>query len=193
MILIGYDGSADAGSAIRHAGELMPGEAATVLTVWEPFVNVVSRSGGGIFFGWPGEAHTAQIDARAENSARASAGQGFELAREAGLNPQPCVRARGTTIAEAILSTADEVGARAIVLGTHGLTGLKSLMLGSVSRAVVQHSHLPVMVVPSPRLARRSAEASERVSDAQGPVRALRVPARARSHARRRAARSARR
>jgi hypothetical protein len=34
VILIAYDGSADAQAAIEHAGELLSGEPAIVLTVW---------------------------------------------------------------------------------------------------------------------------------------------------------------
>ena len=57
------------------------------------------------------------------------------------------------TIAETILSEADEVDAVAIVLGTRGLTGLKSLLLGSVSHALLQHTDRTVIVVPSPEVA----------------------------------------
>ena len=48
MILIAYDGSADAQAAIDRAGELMKGEPATVLTVWERLIDVVARTGSGM-------------------------------------------------------------------------------------------------------------------------------------------------
>jgi hypothetical protein len=48
VILIAYDGSPDAGSAIERAGELLSGEPATVLTVWEPFIDVMARTGAGL-------------------------------------------------------------------------------------------------------------------------------------------------
>ena len=151
MILICYDGSPDAQAAITHAGKLMHGESATVLTVWEPFIDVMARAGAGMAY-WDG-VDLDEIDAESERTARARAEEGVELARAASLNPQPRTRTRGATIAETILSEADDVNARTIVLGTRGLTGLKSLMLGSVSHAVLQHTDRPVIVVPSPEIA----------------------------------------
>jgi len=43
MIVIGYDGSPDAQAAIDHAGELFGGEPARVLTVWEPFIELIAK------------------------------------------------------------------------------------------------------------------------------------------------------
>jgi hypothetical protein len=54
-----------------------------------------------------------------------------------------------------------------IVLGTRGLGGLKSLMLGSVSHAVLHHADRAVLVVPSPGLADRR---HRWVDQAQVPV-----------------------
>ena len=129
MILLCYDGSSDARSAIARAGEMLSGRPATVLTVWEPLGDVMARTGTGIGFGAP-PLNFEQIDAATEQAARERAQEGVEHARRAGMNPQPRTRARGATIADTILSEADEIGADAIVLGTRGLTGLKSLLLG---------------------------------------------------------------
>lgn len=155
MILLCYDGSQDSQTAIARAGELLPGQAATVLTVWEGFVEVLERSGGMGF--WPGGIDFQEIDAATEQRARERAEAGAELARRAGLDARPCARKRGATIAATILAEADVVNAAAIVLGTRGLTGLKSLLLGSVSHAVVQHAGRPVIIVPSNELAARRA------------------------------------
>jgi nucleotide-binding universal stress UspA family protein len=67
------------------------------------------------------------------------------------------VRARERTTADAILAEADAVDARVIVLGTRGLTGVKSVLLGSVSHAVLQHADRPVVVVPSAEVAKERA------------------------------------
>jgi nucleotide-binding universal stress UspA family protein len=156
MILICYDGSPDSRSAIAHAGKLMPGETATVLTVWESFIDVMTRTSAGIGY-WTQEMNLEEIDADSEQSARARADEGVKHARRAGLNPQPLTSVRGATTAYTILAKADEVEANAIVLGTRGLTGVKSLLLGSVSHAVLQHADRPVMVVPSPEIAAKRA------------------------------------
>jgi nucleotide-binding universal stress UspA family protein len=152
VILICYDGSPDAQSAIDRAGELLAGKAATVLTIWEPFIDVMARSGAGLAFG-SGTVEVDEIDAASEKAARERAEEGVKRAKKVGLNAQPRTRARLGTVAETILAEAGELDAEAIVMGTRGLTGLKSVLLGSVSHAVVQHANRPVVVVPSAEVA----------------------------------------
>jgi nucleotide-binding universal stress UspA family protein len=48
---------------------------------------------------------------------------------------------------EEIVRVAAEVDADVIVLATHGRTGLKRLLLGSVAEKVVRHAGCPVFVV----------------------------------------------
>lgn len=154
MILIAYDGAKDAQSAIDLAGDLMSGEPTTVLSVWEPFVDVMARTGLGV---GPGVIDFEALDKAYEESGRERAAEGAQRAARAGLNAQPRTRARHATIAATILAEADELGASAIVLGSRGLTGVKSLLLGSVSHAVLQHANRPVIVVPSPEVAHQRA------------------------------------
>ena len=152
MVLICYDGSPDARAAIEHAGDLLAGQAAVVLTVWEPFVEVLARAPTG--FGLSaGMVDVDEIDTGARQAAEQRAEEGAELARGAGLDAKALTCLQETTIASAILAAADEVGAKAIVIGSRGLTGVKSLLLGSVSHAVIQHADRAVIVVPSPRVA----------------------------------------
>lgn len=153
MILICYDGSADAQSAIDHAARLLPGVPATVLTVWETFIDVMTRSPT---VGWVGASGDgAEFDRAAREAAEARAREGAERAGAAGLAATPAIRSRRTSIAAAVLAAADEIDADAVLIGSRGLTGVKSLFLGSVSHAVVQHSGRPVIVVPSPAVAKR--------------------------------------
>jgi nucleotide-binding universal stress UspA family protein len=121
-----------------------------VLTVWEPFIELMTRSGAS--FGLA-PLNAVEIDAATEQAARERADEGVKRARSAGLNAQPRTRSLVRTVAETILSEADDVGAGAVVVGTRGLTGLKSLLLGSVSHALLQHADRTVIVVPSPEVA----------------------------------------
>jgi nucleotide-binding universal stress UspA family protein len=150
MILICYDGSPDAQSAIDHAAELLGGRPATVLTVWEPLADVMARSGAGLAFSSPAFDYE-EVDRVSEEAARDRAEEGAARARRAGVDAQARTGVRGGTVSQTILATAEEIGADAIVLGTRGLTGVKSLFLGSVSRGVLQHADRPVLVVPSPQ------------------------------------------
>ncbi len=49
--------------------------------------------------------------------------------------------------AEAILATAESVRPRYLVLGTHGRTGLRRALMGSVAEEVLRHATVPVFIV----------------------------------------------
>lgn len=159
MIFIACDGSIDAQAAIDRAGELFTGQPATVVTVWEQFIDVVARTGAGAPIG---EVDYERLDQSSEEQALRRAEEGAERAVRAGLEPQSRAVLRENSIAATILAQADEAGARVIVVGTRGLTGLKSLLLGSVSHGILQRADRPVLVVPSP------ATASERAAERRG-------------------------
>lgn len=163
MILICYDGSDDARAAIERAAELFRDEPATILTVWEPFVEVIARTsaGFGLLTTFP---DADDFDQASRRSAEERAQQGAELARKAGMTAEPMICAQGTTTARAILGMANKLDASAIVMGSRGLTGVKSLLLGSVSHEVAQHADRSVVVVPSREVASsrlREREASQ--------------------------------
>jgi nucleotide-binding universal stress UspA family protein len=52
--------------------------------------------------------------------------------------------------ADEILKFADEIGADLIAMGSHGRTGLRRFLLGSVSRQVLDHAKCPVLIVRLP-------------------------------------------
>jgi universal stress protein A len=51
---------------------------------------------------------------------------------------------------DTILKVAEAVGATLIVIGTHGHSGVRRLMLGSVAENVLRHAPCPVLTVRSP-------------------------------------------
>lgn len=56
-----------------------------------------------------------------------------------------------------ICTAAQQVGADLIVIATHGYTGYRRAFLGSTAERVVQHSHIPVLVVRRPLAHRNGA------------------------------------
>ena len=53
----------------------------------------------------------------------------------------------GNRPANTITEYAQEKGMDMIIIGTHGYTGLKKLMLGSVAFGVLHQSHIPVLLI----------------------------------------------
>jgi nucleotide-binding universal stress UspA family protein len=145
-ILIAYDGSDDAKAAIAFAGEILKGEPAVVLTVWERMAVASARASAGLM----AVADPAGEEAIGE-AMRELAQHGANLARQAGLEATPrCEPGAGAAWA-AIVDVAEEIDARLIVTGTRGMGGVRSLLLGSTSDRVLHHAHRPVLVVPAPR------------------------------------------
>jgi nucleotide-binding universal stress UspA family protein len=156
MILIAYDGSDDAKAAIEHAAHLMPGQPAAVVTVWEPYVQLLTRypAPGALIAGEDSD----RIDQASRESAEEKAEEGAALARRHGLEASARAAARQNSVADTLLSEADRTNASAIVSGSRGLGGLSSLFLGSVSHALLQHADRAVVVVPSPKVAQKRNE-----------------------------------
>jgi nucleotide-binding universal stress UspA family protein len=136
-----YDGSEDAERAIRIAPVLLGrGRAARVLYAYKPTersLGVAQAVTGG------------RIDAPVSGEADAHrvVDAGVEIARAAGFEAEALLVAADRKTAELIAATAEELDAPAIVMGQRGLSGLKSAVLGSVSRDVVNAYHRPVVVV----------------------------------------------
>lgn len=152
MILLCYDGSDDAQVAMDRAAKLFPHAPVIVLAVWEPYVEMLAQNGFGFAYA-PPITDVEEIDAEVEQRARATAREAAERLRHAGMAAESRVEARRTSVAATILRVADEIDADAIVLGTRGRGGIRSLLLGSVSHDIVQHASRPVVVVPSDAVA----------------------------------------
>jgi nucleotide-binding universal stress UspA family protein len=146
-LVIGYDGSEDAKHAIKGAAGLLAGKHALVVTVWQPTAPLGS-------LGWSGATtrmvNFVELDrAAAEESCRV-AGEGVRIAQEAGLEAEPVAIKAAGPVWKTIVETAGCHDAAAIVMGSRGLTGLRSMLLGSVSSAVVHHADRPTLVIHRP-------------------------------------------
>lgn len=144
-ILICFDGSASSRHAMVAARETLADQPAVLLHVWTApaavLADAFSTRGGG-----PDQ---AVLEAAAVRRAGQVAAQGVQLASELGIEAK--VREVRSTdhIAGTVLAVADELDARMIVVGTHGIAAEDDTLLGSVSHALLRDSRRPVLVVPS--------------------------------------------
>ncbi len=143
-LLICYDGSDGAKRAIRTAGNLFGATRALILTVWQPTVGL-----GG--FAWSGVmapmVDFVELDRTATEGAGRVANDGAHIARDAGLEAEAMAVAATEAVWRTIVEVADSEDATVIVMGSRGLTGVHSVLLGSVSTAVLHHAVQPTLVV----------------------------------------------
>jgi nucleotide-binding universal stress UspA family protein len=163
-VLLCYDGSEPARQAIERAGRVLGGSDAIVLTVWESVGSAILRHtpSGATELGREmkeiSEDVVDELDSHAAKRASETAREGAALAAAAGFEARPLApRTIGraaerdtATVWRAVLAAADEADAKLIVLGSRGRSGVKSMLLGSVSYGVVHNSRRPVLIVPRP-------------------------------------------
>lgn len=144
-LLVCYDGSDQATEAIGFAAVLFPrGTEATVLYAWEP--TAVAVSGGMVPALIPPDS-----DKRDEARAMRLAEAGAQLARALGLDADARIEETTASAWRTIVDVADGEF-DVIVMGTRGLSGVASLLLGSCSHHVAQHAACPLLIVPGAEL-----------------------------------------
>lgn len=143
-ILIATDGSELAHKAVDHGLGLAKslGANVTAVVVEAPF-NV---------FAVPAS-KTPQISREFAHHAEATKQHASKVlsdvvgaAKKAGLNCET-VQIEHEQPYEAIIKTAQDKGCDAIVMASHGRSGISAVLLGSVTNKVLAHSAIPVVVV----------------------------------------------
>lgn len=138
-VLVPVDFSEPSKSALQYAQSLgkQLGAALTLIHVVEPFWYPHD---------WdyvPGFEGKIGTEAREKEARKRLAGLATELV-DSSVPTEPCVRV-GTPWNE-IVSAAENLDADLIIIGTHGRTGLKHVVMGSTAERVVRHAHCPVLV-----------------------------------------------
>jgi nucleotide-binding universal stress UspA family protein len=146
-VILCYDGSDDARNAIQRAGGLFAGRRALVVTVWLP-----TATPGALGFAGEtaGMVDLFELDRAAAEAGARVAEEGARIAQEAGLLAEPVAVQAAGAVWKTIIQIADRNDAATIVMGSRGLTGLRAVLLGSVSSAVVHHAARPTLVVRQP-------------------------------------------
>jgi nucleotide-binding universal stress UspA family protein len=138
-VIFAYDGSDLAKLAIDEAArQLARGRDALVITVWQPFeVGFVPS---------PGLDLDAQQTTEVKKAAEQTAADGAALAEQAGFTARSAA-VEAAPAWKGILKVGEEHDSSLIVLGSHGRTGLASVLIGSVAEAVAAHSTRSVLIV----------------------------------------------
>ncbi|MDO9407142.1 universal stress protein [Patulibacter sp.] len=144
VVLIAYDGSANADHAIDVAGALLGGGPAEVVHAWEPVSSAAARSAVyAIAYD-----DTGVLLERERALAAETAEAGVARARAAGFEATGSARSGSGPLWQTIVERAEDLRPRLIVMGTRGLTGVRSALAGSVSHHVASHADVPVLTVP---------------------------------------------
>lgn len=147
-VLLCFDGSTDAEAAINRAAELFVERQAVVLTVWQHTRTWVPYDPATIATAPVDElaSHALGTDEIMEKLAQEQLERGVQLAEEAGFSAEGQL-AMGTPW-HVICEAGEKLDARAIVMGARGLSRVRSVLLGSVSFAVLTHTRRAVLVIP---------------------------------------------
>jgi nucleotide-binding universal stress UspA family protein len=140
-ILVAIDGSEEASEAAQVAAEVANATGSEVHLVYAmQEERYKPHLGPEMWKGWEEGFEHAKLSARSwvEQEAERMRGEGTKAVESHLLIGRPDA---------AIVWSAEELGARLVVVGSRGLGGISRALIGSVSDSVVRHAHCPVMVI----------------------------------------------
>jgi nucleotide-binding universal stress UspA family protein len=148
--LVAFDGSEPAVAAVTAAATLFAGRRLLVVSVWEEglayTLSAPMTDLGGMSYRVPPPEAVETINRAQRERAVSVAEAGAGLARESGATAEPLAVADDVDIAATIVGIAQQHDACAVAIGSRGLGRVKGLF-GSTSRALLEQSEVPVLVV----------------------------------------------
>jgi nucleotide-binding universal stress UspA family protein len=148
-VLIAYDGSPSAATAVSAAAGLFPAAQASVMTV--PEVTVHVETGFPALPTMSPEVALQVVDAlgaEARRQAGETAQQGVDRARALGLQAEVVPVDPSAPAWAALLDAAHRLGADVLACGTRGRGAFARALLGSTSSRLLHHTDVPLLVVP---------------------------------------------
>lgn len=148
-VLIAYDGSPSAATALRAVAGLFPTAQACVVTVPETTVHAATA-----FPELPAISPDVvqrvidELGAEARRQAGETAQQAVDRARALGLKAEVVPVDQAAPAWAALLDAAHRVAADVLACGTRGRGAFARALLGSTSSRLLHHTDVPVLVVP---------------------------------------------
>lgn len=137
-ILVPLDGSPIAEAVLPHAEALAKAENAELIILRVPIIPVSEYIAVD-----PVVASTVRKDIREEAATY--------VTKTVDTLKKEDIKVTGLTregpVPDVILEVAEETHADMIAMSTHGLTGVKRWLMGSVADKIVHHTHIPVMLI----------------------------------------------
>lgn len=143
VLLVATDGSRAAAAALEEAISLALdiGDEVAAITVWRALQ-------GDFGLAYPSGAMLDDLLDAERRHAETTLGEATARAERAGVTLTTRL-VTGDPAGE-VCDYAREIGARLVVVGTRGHGSVASLLLGSVSNAIIRHAPCPVLVVREP-------------------------------------------
>lgn len=139
-ILVPVDGSELALSVVKHAAELAKAFNSKVIIVevmtLDPYIAAEYLSAG----------QTNVMIERAREFIQKNIDAAKAQFEAQGITAETKLL-EGESIARTIIKAVDELNVDLIVLSSHGRSGIKKLLMGSVAQSLITESHVPVFVV----------------------------------------------
>lgn len=152
-ILLTHDGSDLAGQAIRHAAGIAKatGAEVVVLQVVDSVAQLMAQMTTGTIEPLPAGPLTAEIAQESVSGQHQLAEQNLGHVRDAlmeqGVGKVSMVVVEGRP-EDAIVQAVQDLGCDLVVISTHGRTGFRRAMMGSVADHVIRHTpNAPVLVI----------------------------------------------
>jgi nucleotide-binding universal stress UspA family protein len=149
-LLIAYDGSPSAATAVRVSASLFPHARASIATVRSEHRRHVGTAVPVLPNTSPAAAQEAidALGAEARRQATETAEQAVELSRTLGLDAEPVTVRPSAREWAALLDAAHRLDADVLVCGTRGRGPFARALLGSTSTSLLHHTDVPLLVVP---------------------------------------------
>ena len=143
-ILVPTDGSDVANAAVDHAVDVAGKYDATIHALFVADTDMVAYSLGTEQVDRIRQGNFAEMTELRED-AEAATGRVLDRATAAGLDAVE--RHAGGRPQDVIADYAEEAGVDLIVMGSHGRSGVRRALLGSVTERTLRSTHVPVLVV----------------------------------------------